>query len=175
MAWVIGRGASSTFKNLYTCFDSRNFAQESSAGVPSGGGWHEIGDAAETIINAVETAPVAVGFATGLPSPTPPNQLKFAWGLSDVASVRFLQPGEGMMTGAGDVTWREDEGARPNSDWSKSKRPQDQSGGGRNYHWFFFQSDQPVCTEEWVHNCRPTNENKFGLEQNLGPDCHPAN
>jgi hypothetical protein len=174
LTWVIGRGLGSTFKNLYTCFDPRNFVQESIHGVPSGGGWHEIGDAAETIINAVELAPVGVGFATGLPSQTPPNSLKFAWGLSDVASVRFLMPGEGMMTAAGDITWKEDEEARPNSDWSKSVRPRDQSGRGRNYHWFFFQSDQPICTQEWVHNCRPLKDNNFGLEQKKGSDCNPA-
>ncbi len=160
LTWFVERGADSTFKNLYTCFDPRSPAQEAKFSVPSGGGWHEIGDAAETVINSIESAPVLVGFATGLPWPTPPDQLKFAWGLSDVASVRLLQPGEGLVTPAGDRTWDEDKNFRQNQ--NPCSRGSEPSGGGRNYHWFAFQSDAPVCTQEWVHNCRP-NGKDLGL------------
>jgi hypothetical protein len=115
LTWLVDHGPNSAFKNLYTCFDQRNYdngarqklgicpnltsdggdnrcATEVQYGVPSGAGWHEIGDAAETIINSIESGPVVVGFATGLPWPTPPDGLKFAWGLSDVSTVRFLLP-----------------------------------------------------------------------------------
>jgi hypothetical protein len=161
LTWLVDHGANSTFKNLYTCFDPRNFQKESRYGVPSGGGWHEIGDAAETIINDVESGPVTVGFATGLPWPTPPDSAKFAWGLSDVATMRLLVPGEGIVTSAGDQTWKEDEAFRQKGD--SSQRGKESSGGGRNYHWFFFTGTEPTCTQEWVHNCRPTEANGLGL------------
>ncbi|MBK7890322.1 MAG: hypothetical protein IPJ84_05570 [Bdellovibrionales bacterium] len=168
LTWLVDRGAGSTFKNLYTCFDPRNFNEESKMGVPSGGGWHEIGDAAETIINDLEIGAVPVGFATGLPWATPPDQTKFPWGLSDVVTLRLLMPGEAVVTPAGDRTWEEDRPAREVSefhpDWSKSKRGTDQSGGGRNYHWFFFPTNEPTCTQEWVHHCRPTEANNLGLK-----------
>ncbi|MGZ3787827.1 MAG: hypothetical protein ACXVLQ_04855 [Bacteriovorax sp.] len=154
LTWLVDKGVNSTFKNLYTCFDPRNYQKESQYGVPSGGGWHEIGDAAETIINDLEKGPAVVGFATGLPWPTPPDNNKFAWGLSDVASVRFLMPGEGLTTPAGDQTWKEDH---------ENSRGSEPSGGGRNYHWFMFPGDAPTCTQEWVHSCRPTESNGLGL------------
>lgn len=162
LTWLVDRGDGSTFKNLYTCFDARNFQKESEHGVPSGGGWHEIGDAAETIINNLETAPVTVGFATGLPDPQPPDKNEFAWGLSDVATIRLLLPGEAVVTPAGDQTWKEDEKWRAKQD--NSVRGQEKSGGGRNYHWFFFSGEEPTCTEEWVHSCRPSVSNHLGLE-----------
>lgn len=167
LTWLVDRGPSSTFKNLYTCFDARNYEQESAAGVPSGGGWHEIGDAVETIINDLSTSAVPVGFATGLPWATPPDFTKFSWGLSDVATIRLLQPGEGIATAAGDQTWKEDEVHRLEkkaNDSGVEQRGSNQSGGGRNYHWFFFPSDQPTCTQEWVHHCRPIEKNNLGLK-----------
>jgi hypothetical protein len=161
LTWLVDRGPHSTFKNLYTCFDSRNFDKESQFGVPSGGGWHEIGDAAETIINNLELNAVPVGFATGLPWATPPDNMKFPWGLADVATVRLLMPGEAMVTAAGDQTWMEDETFRKNRD--NSKRGTEKSGGGRNYHWFFFPHSEPTCTQEWVHHCRSNEKNNLGL------------
>jgi hypothetical protein len=169
LTWLVDKVEFTTFKNLYTCFDARRYEDdgsgkpsETSSGVPSGGGWHEIGDAAETIINDLETSPVMVGFATGLPWPTPPDQGEFYNGLSDVASVRWLKPGEALMTAAGDQTWKEDAAFRgPKHDGSS--RATEPSGGGRNYHWFFFDEDSPICTQEWVHNERPTETGGLGL------------
>jgi hypothetical protein len=123
----------SNYKVMYTCFERRNPAAEAAApngGVASGGGWHYIGDAAETILNDLENGPVVVGAATttpfgpsGLPGGT------FAYGLSDVAVVRWLHPGEAFVTPRG--------------------------VGQDNYHWFYFNADHNVCTEEIVNNGAP--------------------
>ncbi|NDE18419.1 hypothetical protein EBZ80_26270 [bacterium] len=150
------------FKNLYTCFEGRNIQNETSKGLPSGGGFHEIGDAAETIINSVEEAPVIVGMATGVPWPTPPDNGEFAWGLTDVVTVRWLMPGEGLVTPAGDQTWAEDAPWRPRHDQDPLRGTG--ADGGRNYHWFIFQHDRFVCTQEWVHNCIPKASNFLGLK-----------
>lgn len=171
--WVANRNQKENvpFKNLYTCFDKRNYSSESILGVPSGGGWHEIGDAAETIINNIETSPVVVGMATGVPWPTPPDSSGFAWGLKDVAVIRFLKPDEALITAAGDQTWREDANFRvekeKNPDACGRENRAKGDGGGRNYHWFYFHHEIPVCTQEWVHNCVPNEKNSFGLDCKL--------
>src|SRR5260370_32369184 len=74
-----------------------------------------------------------------LPAPLLPSG-GFAYNLSDVATVRFVQPGEAFITPVG-TTWSDGNG-----------NTYDQS----NYHWYFFQQSQPVCTEEWVSPTRPT-------------------
>lgn len=160
--WFVPAGASSNFKNLYTCFDARNEARETMAGVPSGGGWHEIGNAAETIINNLENMPIPVGFASGMPMMAPPDGSKFAFDLTDVATVRMLLPGEGLMTPAGPTTWAEDSVFRQSKhgDWGPRGRG---ARAGRNYHWFIFPGIVPVCTQEWVHNCLPSVTNQLGL------------
>ena len=89
------------FKTLYTCFEARHPEREvaGSGGVPSGGGWHYIGDAAETIINDLEPGPIVVGAATTFPlAPSALASGSFAWGLSDVATIRWLYPGEAFVT-----------------------------------------------------------------------------
>ncbi|MGZ3694160.1 MAG: hypothetical protein ACXWQO_08160 [Bdellovibrionota bacterium] len=178
--WVVGDHDTthSPLKNLYTCFERRQPEKEaeslskvvreamndpeqaqSRAGrklvgeetVTSGGGWHEIGDFAETIINDLESEPIVVGMATGLPWPTPPSG-KYAYGLSDVATIRWLDPGDAMITPAGDQTLKE-----------KRKGIDANISGGRNYHWFYFQQDREVCTQEFVHNCVPSPDNSLGL------------
>ena len=158
--WLVERGAHSAFKNLYTCFDARNPSREAETGLPSGGGWHEIGDAAETIINNLETGSVPVGFAAGAPA-SPPDGLGIAWDLTDVATVRMLKPGQAAITPAGDRTWSEDIPFRANGDGSQ--RARNPARDGRLYHWFFFPSDVPTCTQEWVHPCRPSEGNSLGL------------
>ena len=128
------------FKVLYTAFERRRADMEASApdgGVPSGGGWHRIGDPAETILNDLEAGPLVVGHATG--NPLPASQLPsggFAYQLSDVATVRWLQPGEAFTTRRG-------------------------SASQPNYHWFCFQQPREVVTEEWVHPCVPDDADGF--------------
>ncbi len=144
--WVAEDQQARPFKIMYTCFARRNPQAEASArdgGVASGGGWHSIGNrssagqdapesgAAEIIVNSMESGSLIVAHgATGVPARTGhavPNGESIAYGLSDVAVVRWLRPGEGFITAAG--------GPQPN------------------LHWFFFQQDREVCTEEWVGQC----------------------
>lgn len=140
MGWTWVAQDKTPFKIMYTCFDARNLAGEVSApngGVPSGGGWHAIGDLAETILNSVELESATVGAGFTAPASyedfsTPDN--KVAYGLNDIAVVRWLRPGEAFTTVAA------------------NEREQ------KNYHWFFFNQKRPVCTEEWVHPCRPTHD-----------------
>lgn len=125
--WVAEKGHDAPFKVLYTCFDARQDAQEAQFGVPSGGGWHRIGDPAETIFNSLENVPILVG--TGFENPAIGQVDSFSFHLSDVVTIRWLNPGEALVT------------ARPD------------------FHWFAFQFPRPVCTEEWVHPCVPSKNN----------------
>jgi hypothetical protein len=76
------------FKVMYTCFEGRRPDLEASApqgGVASGGGWHLIGDPAETIVNDLEAGPLVVAAATTTPFSA--NGLPgggFAYGITDV-------------------------------------------------------------------------------------------
>jgi len=133
--WVANapaNGGNAPFKILYTCFQNRQPQQEALYGVTTGGGWHRIGDYAETIFNSLESVPVVVGFASQQPAAQVGLSLpsgNWAYGLSDVAVIRWLAPGEAMVT------------------------PQSY------FHWFMFQQEEPVCTEEWVHPCLPADPN----------------
>jgi hypothetical protein len=141
------------FKILYTCFEPRRYARSASVdpecskpeevaseedlGVPSGGGWHLIGDPAETLFNSVETTPllVASGFAEVAPRiDLAPSDHGFAFGQKDVAVARWLFPGEAFMI-------------------AKSKELSQP-----NFHWFLFHGEEHTCTLEWVHECVPEDE-----------------
>ena len=104
--------------------------------MPSGGGWHYIGDAAETIINDLEPGPIVVGAATTFPlAPSALASGSFALGLSDVATIRWLYPGEAFVTLRGGIE-RDDAGGTVER---------------LNYHWFIFHENRNVCTEEIVN------------------------
>ena len=132
--WVANR-PQAPFKIMYTCFDKRNPTAEANApdgGVASGGGWHRIGDNAETVLNDLESGPLVLGSALADPANGQTPTGGFSYGLPDVATVRWVKPGEAFVT--------------PKALDSHF-----------NYHWYFFAGAKPVCTEEWVHPCRPTN------------------
>lgn len=136
MGWTwVANVPAAPFKIMYTCFDKRNPQAEATApdgGVPSGGGWHRIGDNAETVLNDLEADPLVLGSAIADPANGATPTGGFSYGLTDVATVRWVKPGEAFVT----------------------PKAVDQHF---NYHWYFFAGDKPVCTEEWVHPCRPTN------------------
>jgi hypothetical protein len=136
MGWTwVANVPQAPFKIMYTCFDKRNPGAEASApdgGVPSGGGWHRIGDNAETVLNDLEGGPIVLGSALADPANGSTPTGGFSYGLNDVATVRWVKPGEAFVT----------------------PKALDQHF---NYHWYFFANPKPVCTEEWVHPCRPTN------------------
>ena len=135
MGWTwVANTPLAPFKIMYTCFDKRNAGAEAAAadgGVPSGGGWHRIGDNAETVLNDLEAGPIVLGSAMADPANGRTPTGTFSYGLNDVATVRWVKPGEAFVT----------------------PRALDQH---YNYHWYFFSNPKPVCTEEWVHPCRPT-------------------
>lgn len=140
------------FKILYTCFERRNFKSEISVAgpnVPTAGGWHEVGDNAETIINSLETVPIAVGHGISSVAAATPTGT-FAYGLTDSITVRWLHPGEALVTTRGDSDW----GYLPKASPSIKA----------NFHWFFFDAPREVCTVEWVHPCLPDNRNNLGLK-----------
>lgn len=138
--WTWVNQPQAPFKIMYTCFQRRQRDAEGSApdgGVASGGGWHLIGDPAETILNDLEAGPLVVASAMG--NPYPAGQLPsggFSYNLSDVASIRFLNPGEAFVTRRG-------------------------SASQPNYHWYFFNQPKEVCTEEWVHPRVPNDRYDF--------------
>ena len=149
---LVMRKAPSKFKSAYICFDARNPGDEKTYGVPSGGGWHEIGDHAETVLNSLENSPVVFGYANGVPIAQAPSG-NFNWDLKDIAVVRKLKPGSALITAAGPRTLLEDhDGTRGGSE-----------GSGRNYHWFIFDQAHEVCAVEWVHPCDPSPSNHDGL------------
>jgi hypothetical protein len=147
--WVADQSRT-PFKIMYTCFERRRPDLEASApngGVPSGGGWHKITDPAETVMNDLEAGPIVLGSA--MSNPIPASSLPsggFSYNLSDVATVRFVMPGEAFITPAGG-TFTDANGTV----WDQS-----------NFHWYFFQQAQDVCTEEWVHPVRPDDAFDFG-------------
>ncbi len=87
------------FKQLYTCFEARNIAAERESGIPSGAGWHHIGDPAETILNNLETLslPVAVGRTHGFE--------KAAYGLSESITATWLGSDEFLLTPKEEFHW----------------------------------------------------------------------
>ncbi|MEZ4741132.1 MAG: hypothetical protein R3B45_01565 [Bdellovibrionota bacterium] len=141
------------FKILYTCFEERRLHHpvekdldcsglarnsEEEAGVPSGSGWHKIGDPAETLFNSLERVPLLVAAGFERPSERsgnlPPSGT-YAYGLKDVATARWLWPGEAFLT---------------------ANSEKDSSGHEvKNFHWFLFHADRETCTVEWVHPKRP--------------------
>jgi len=98
--WV----AEAPFKNLYVCFDERSLGREAQYGVPSGAGWHHIGDAGESIVSSLEDSPVLVGHAAGAPA-APPSGGGFAYGLDRATTYALLQPGQAFTTPRGDFHW----------------------------------------------------------------------
>jgi hypothetical protein len=143
------------FKILYTCFEERRLkrpqlqdpdchglalSSEEDTGVPSGGGWHKIGDPAETLFNSLERVPLLVSAGFERPADrgsnaTPPSNGSYAFDLKDVSVARWLWPGEAFLTA--------------NSDRDRNNNE------AKNFHWFLFHADRETCTLEWVHPNRP--------------------
>ncbi|NBW83496.1 hypothetical protein EBR21_17245, partial [bacterium] len=156
---VISDSKQGPFKMIYTCFEPRravapaepdstcrgqaNEGIEAQYGVPTGAGWHLIGDPAETILNSLEKSPLMM--ASGFAAPheriafAPPDH-GMAFDLKDVAVARWLMPGEAFSTA------RSNDSARPN------------------FHWFLFHGEEHSCIMIWVHHCRPDDlaEPQFG-------------
>jgi hypothetical protein len=98
--WV----AESPFKDMYVCLDRRGTAAEATHGVPSGAGWHNIGDAGESILSSLEGSPLLVGYAAGAQL-APPAGGALAYGLSHATTYALLQPGQAFTSPRGDFHW----------------------------------------------------------------------
>lgn len=134
--WVAEKNTN--FKAMYTGFDERNPKREAQIGVPSGSGWHVMGDVL-TLINYHERVPLLVGAGFTDPGSRfgihPPNDT-YSYGLSDVAVFRLLFPGEAFVTVP---TLFPD-------------RDQD-------LQWYAIHTPHKFLAEEWVHPKRPIGDN----------------
>lgn len=99
LTWGIVEKSFGPFKHLYTCFEKRDVAQEKQTGVPSGAGWHHIGDPAESLLNTLESAslPVAVARTHG--------RSNAAYGLTESITATWLQTDEVLVTQQGEFHW----------------------------------------------------------------------
>ncbi len=123
--WLVTPGIDSQLKHLYTCFQGRQFDAEKKFGVPSGAGLHKIGDAAESIVNSIESLQLPVVYGKSNSSAVLPNGSKLSYDLTHTLVARLLNPGELFLT-------------------SQS-----------NYHWYVNPTEKEFCVEIWVHQCVP--------------------
>lgn len=87
------------FKFLYTCFDPRNAVAESAQGIPSGAGWHYVGDPAESVLNSLSE--MALPFAVGRSH----DQKDSALDLTESVTAMWLQSDEIQVTRQGEFHW----------------------------------------------------------------------
>lgn len=97
--WGIVEKEFGPFKHLYTCFEDRKLNSENEKGVPSGAGWHHIGDAAETILNTLESLPVPIAIAREHKFPNA------AFGMTHTISATWLSANEAAVTKQGEFHW----------------------------------------------------------------------
>ncbi len=95
----------SKLKHIYVCFEGKNQEQELTYGVPSGAGWHKIGDPAETILNTLENQAILVGRASKVS-----NQ---AHGFNAVAAFGYLEPSEVFVSIQNQYHWYVIESTEP--------------------------------------------------------------
>lgn len=92
-----------SFKNLYTCFQARDINLESNKnlpfGVPSGAGWHLVGDAAESVLNnlSLNAIPFAIGRTHG--------KANSAYEMEESITAVWLQSDEVQVTRKGEFHW----------------------------------------------------------------------
>ncbi|MBH24548.1 MAG: hypothetical protein CMH57_08870 [Myxococcales bacterium] len=143
LVWVSEKPAS-PFKQVYICFEGRQLQKEAALGVPTGSGWHQIGDPAESLVHSLERGPMLTGWAVVDPlqgAALPPSG--HAYGLRDVATFRVMWPGEALVTSAG---------------------PQAVGGSRATFHWYAFPTLETTCGEIWIHDCAPHDGLGFSCE-----------
>jgi hypothetical protein len=87
------------FKHLYTCFEPRNINEENKLSVPSGAGWHHIGDAGESLFStlATKSLPTATAITHGFS--------QAAYGLNQVITASWLRPKQVLVALKGQFHW----------------------------------------------------------------------
>jgi len=96
-------GNFSLFKHLYTCFDARNIEEEKKFGVPSGAGWHLVGDAAETISNSIGEKKLLIALGRKIPENISNGKLPYKLTHSIVG--KYLKPKEVFWTNKNQFHW----------------------------------------------------------------------
>ncbi len=96
---VAERPASGPWKYLYTCFDPRIISNETTSGVPSGAGWHYVGDPAETVLNNLNTESLPFAIARAH------HKADAADGYTESITAFWLQPDEAQVTRQGEFHW----------------------------------------------------------------------
>ncbi len=124
---------------LYTCFDGRNPEKEANWAVPSGAGWHVIGEKpnndsepqtyGESIVHNLESAGIFAGW--GVRSPIALTG-EAPFGARDVATFRVLRPGETFTTAQ------------------------------NHFHWYAIDAKDRVCATIWKHFCPLTSDMSLG-------------
>ncbi len=132
-------------EHRYECLPARDTSEESSAGLPSGMGWHTVRNQAKSIVNSLELRPIltALGQTQLLPPPAL-NGGQHAHSLTDSAVFRWLHPGELAV----------------------AREPQQTEMGGvaaqRIQHvWVLADDSESRCFETWFHPCVPITISDF--------------
>lgn len=99
LTWGIVEPQFGPFKHLYTCFESRQAFRESELGIPSGSGWHHVGDAAESILNTLESERLPIAIARSH------AKSQAAYGLSESLTATWLNKNEVFVTKQGEFHW----------------------------------------------------------------------
>jgi hypothetical protein len=95
LSWVANARPFAPFKHIYTCFDARSKKLELQRQVPPGAGWHQIGDAAESLLNTLEeglTFPVLIGRTVA------PKDLTLAYNFTETITGSWIEPNEVFVT-----------------------------------------------------------------------------
>ncbi len=90
-------------KHLYTCFDARNLEDEKKFGVPSGAGWHLVGDPAESIANSLSDKKILIALGRKIPENISNGKLPFKLTHSIVG--KYLKPKDVFWTNKNQFHW----------------------------------------------------------------------
>ncbi|MEK6578778.1 MAG: hypothetical protein AABZ55_06090, partial [Bdellovibrionota bacterium] len=99
LTWGIVDKKFGPFKQLYTCFEGRNLQKEKQLNVPSGAGWHLIGDQGESILNTLERSPIPVAIARTH------GGTKAAYGMTESVTAFWLAPNQVFVAPQNHFHW----------------------------------------------------------------------
>lgn len=99
LTWGLTDKKFGPFKHLYTCFQGRNQSSENMKGLPTGAGWHHVGDSAEGILNSIDKKPMPAGIAKTH------GQAHAAYGLTEVVTAFWLEENEVFVTKNNEFHW----------------------------------------------------------------------
>jgi hypothetical protein len=156
MGWSWVYQKSGPLKAVYSCFERRRPAEESEVNrgsssnfkegrtVPSGSGWHRIGDQRVSLLNSLEQRAILVGAGYSTPTANlkslgPKEGESYVYGLTDVAVGRLLFPGEAFLNHGS---------PKSSSDLMTVQPPVNR------YSWYLMPHDYEFCAEQWFETQR---------------------